>query len=466
MTDLLPNETPLDEPIVITRDEANSQHVDDLIKRQMSLRGEGITTEPQRRWFYQNWLLFMIVGAVAAFLAWAVIEPGFDDYHYTQGPIEAMNLEETLTPPNQTPNEVSEIYGRGNVTVRGQKIWIYPVAEQMQNDRARGHFDASTLQQGQEIGLYTKYYEGGGQSLAIAHFVDAHPKTPAKGKALIPLRDQASTTDTFALLTFSIVAGFIGLGIGAADGIVCRVWRRALIGGLVGLLIGLVGALFTSVIARVVYTLLSNFAASQRSSDSSTAQALGFLLQMIARMFAWTLAGMAMGLGQGVALRSKRLLAYGFLGGVIGGLLGGLLFDPLDLVILGQDRVGAEISRLVGFVVIGAAVGAMIGVVELLTRDAWLRMTEGPLAGKEFLIFRDTMNIGASPKSEIYLFNDPGVAATHAQLRVIGDETEITARDRVHPLVVNQNAVKNARLRHGDRITIGSTSFVFEQRQR
>lgn len=466
MTDLLPSETPLDEPIVITKDEANSRHVDDLIKRQMSLRGEGVTTDPQRRWYYQNWLLFMVVGAISAFLAWAVIEPNFDDYQYTQGAIESMNLDEALSPPTQNPNEPSEIFGKGHITVRGQKVWLYPVAQQLQNDRARGLFDPSTLKPGQDIGLYTKYYSGGGESLAIAHFVDPNPKTPASGKAVTPLSDQASTTDTFALLTFSIVAGFIGLGIGAADGIVCRLWRRALIGGLVGLLIGLVGALFTSVIARVVYSMLSNVASMQRSSDSSTAQALGFLLQMVARMFAWTLAGMAMGLGQGIALRSKRLLAYGFLGGIIGGLLGGLLFDPLDLVILGQDRVGAEISRLVGFVVIGAAVGAMIGIVELLTRDAWLRMTEGPLAGKEFLIFRDTMNIGASPRSEIYLFNDPGVAATHATLRVIGDETEITARDRVHPLIVNQNAIKNARLRHGDRITIGSTSFVFEQRQR
>jgi len=173
-----------------------------------------------------------------------------------------------------------------------------------------------------------------------------------------------------------------------------------------------------------------------------------------------------MGLGQGIALRSKRLLAYGFLGGVIGGLLGGLLFDPLDLVILSGKGVGADWSRFLGFLVIGAAVGAMIGLVELLSRDAWLRMVEGPLAGKEFLIFRDVMNIGASPRSEIYLFNDSQVAPTHATLRMIGDETEITARDRVHPLIVNGNSVKNARLRHGDSIVIGATSFLFEQRQR
>jgi pSer/pThr/pTyr-binding forkhead associated (FHA) protein len=81
-------------------------------------------------------------------------------------------------------------------------------------------------------------------------------------------------------------------------------------------------------------------------------------------------------------------------------------------------------------------------------------------------MFRDVMNIGASPKSEIYLFNDPKVAQTHATIRMVGDECEITARDRVHPLLVNGSTVRTSRLRHGDRIHIGDTSFLFEQRQR
>lgn len=465
MTNFPSNEAPGDEPLVITKDEANSRHVDDLLKRQMSLRGEGITVEPVRRWYYQNWLLFMVVGAICAGLAWLLIEPFFEDFLYVQGRIEQLSLDEGLA-PQRSSNELEpvEIAGNGFVTIRGQKIWLFPIVQEMQNGRARSMFDPSTLRVGQEIGLHTKYY-GGSEEVAIAHYIDPRPKA-ATPKSQTALRDQSSASDIAGLLIFSAVAGLIGLGIGATDGVVCRVPRRAIIGGLIGLLVGAVGGLFTGVVANVIYVPLNNIANDQMSSDSSTSRAVGFLLQMIARMFAWTLAGMAMGLGQGIALRSKRLLAYGFLGGIIGGLLGGLLFDPLDLVILGSDRVGADVSRAIGFIVIGAAVGAMIGIVELLTRDAWLRMTEGPLAGKEFLIFRDTMNIGASPKSEIYLFNDPGVAPTHATLRMIGDETEITARDRVHPLVVNQNPVRNARLRHGDRITIGSTSFVFEQRQR
>lgn len=463
--------TPVDGPddlIVITRDEANSAHVDDLLKRQMSLRGEsGVTAEPAKRWYYRNWLLFMIVGALAGLAAALLIARSFDDYLYTQGPIEAMNEEQPLGAREAgfATNEDNAL-GLGWVRVRGQQIWLSPSAREVQNGRAKGFIDREKLRVGQEAGVYTKYYSSLRGNLAIAHYLAPNPVKPAPARALEPLADQSSRNTTASFLVFSIVAGMIGLAIGAADGVVCRLPRRALLGGLVGLLVGFVGGLLSGVIANVIYIPLSHLAQEQMSTSSEAAHAFGFLLQMIARMFAWTLAGMAMGLGQGIALRSRRLLGYGFLGGLIGGLLGGLLFDPLDMVIIGDSSIGAGWSRMVGFVVIGAAVGAMIGLVELLSRDAWLRMTEGPLAGKEFLIFRDVMNIGASPRSEIYLFNDSRVAPTHASLRTLGDEIEITASDRVHPLLVNNNAIRTARLRHGDRITIGATSFVFEQRQR
>jgi hypothetical protein len=180
---------------------------------------------------------------------------------------------------------------------------------------------------------------------------------------------------------------------------------------------------------------------------------------------AWCLAGMAMGLGQGIALRSSRLLLYGFIGGVVGGLLGGLFFDPIDLILLGSDKPSAHWSRFIGFGLIGLSVGAMIGIVELLARDAWLRMTRGPLTGKEFLLFKDVMAIGASPRSDIYLFNDSLVAPDHAILRAVGDECEIEARAQSHPIQLNNRSVTRARLRHGDTVTIGQTMFVFQRRK-
>lgn len=457
-----------EEPIVITRDEATSRHVDDLLQRQMALRGETIfASAPEKKWFYKNWLLFSIVGTIAAIGAWSILEPPFQDAFYLQGKIESMNLEETLTPnaAEAAPVE-SQVYGQGWITIRGQHVWLAPGLRKTKGNRIEGFFDPNELTVGREVGVFTQYFEGARNEVAIAGFLDPSPPTPATGKAIQPLREQSRSHETAALLMFATVAALIGLGIGATDGIVCRMPQRAIVGGLVGALVGFVGGLVSGVLAGVIYTPLTNAAQSQMAAASATSRSVGFFLQMVARMFAWTFAGAAMGLGQGIALRSGRLVSYGFLGGVIGGMLGGLLFDPLDMVVLGADRVGAEWARLIGFAVIGASVGAMIGVVELLTRDAWLRMIEGPLAGKEFLMFRDVMNIGASPKSEIYLFNDPKVAQTHATIRIVGDECEITARDRVHPLLINGSAVRTSRLRHGDRIHIGDTSFLFEQRQR
>src|SRR5205814_7325045 len=235
--------------------------------------------------------------------------------------------------------------------------------------------------------------------------------------------------------------------------------------GFVGLLVGVVGGFVTSIAANIVYTPL-NFLAMKQADDSSSAlNTLGFMIQMFGRSFAWALAGLAMGLGQGIALRSKRLLLYGLLGGVMGGLLGGLLFDPIDLILLGPDKPSAHWSRLIGFAVIGATVGAMIGVVELLARDAWLRMTQGPLTGKEFLLFKDVMNIGSSPRADLYLFNDPLVAEQHAIIRAVGDECEIEARQCTHTVLLNNRPVQRSRLRHGDSVTVGRTVFVFQRRK-
>lgn len=457
-----------DEPIVITREEASSRHVDDLLRRQMAMRGETVfAAEAQRRWYYQNWILFAVVGLVAAIAAWALLEPSFEDYFHIQGPIESMNLDEVLPQGDRTQSSDDEtaLYGHGWITIRGQKIWFAPGIRETRGGHLQGFYDPAGLTVGKEVGVHTKFYEGGGTEIGIAQFIDPNPAQAASGKLLSPLREQNRSHETAAMLMFATVAALIGLGIGAADGIVCRLPQRALLGGLVGAVVGFIGGLVSGVVAGVLYAPLSHAAQHQLASSSESIRSVGFLLQMVARMMAWTLAGAAMGLGQGIALRSGKLLSYGFLGGIIGGMLGGLLFDPLD-VVLGAGRIGADSSRLIGFVVIGVAVGTMIGVVELLTRDAWLRMIEGPLAGKEFLMFRDVMNVGASPKSDIYLFNDAKVAQTHATIRMVGDECEINARDRVNPLLVNGQSVRTSRLRNGDRIQIGDTSFLFEQRQR
>lgn len=452
-----------DQPKVIklSRDELMSAHVDGLLQRQMNMMGDRKIIERKSRWFYKNWFVFMVVGGIAALIAWALIEPSFSDAVYIQGPIAGVEF----FMPDSGQNDDSElspdaIIG-GRLKIRGDDFLIYNNLTFRERGKPIDFFSWESLQEGKEIGIYVDD-DVRDNSIPVIFSIDINP-LPASKTAQEPFQQQASRSSTAAILLFPIVACMIGLFIGAIDGLICRNLKRALVGGGSGLIIGFIGGFFSNILAGAVYQPLHLLA--MKSISNQGLSMLGFFLQMIGRGLAWSLAGMAMGLGYGLSLRSKRLILYGFIGGIIGGLLGGLFFDPIDFYIIGDSMVGGNWSRMIGLLIIGLSVGLMIGLVELFSRDAWLRMVEGPLVGKEFLIFKDLIRIGSSPKNEIYIFKDPGVKEVHAQIRMSGDEYEIESKETLSPVLVNNRSIKSTRLHTGDRISIGNTSFIFEKRK-
>jgi hypothetical protein len=451
-----------DGPIRITKEEATSSHVDDLLKRQMSLRGDpGVTRDRGRVWYYQTWLVFMVVGMIGAIIAWAIIEPYFSDMIYYQGTVTSVRTDVDQESNVSKRNVVTEAV----LTVRGETIYVLATTREVMNDGSMRHLDLGSIQNGETVGVYLRLVRNNqGENVAVASFLEQSP-TKVSDSSVMTLAQLESRDRVSSMLLFPLVAGLIGLFIGAVDGIICRLPRRAFLCGGVGLLVGLLGGFVCHLAAEVAYMPLTSLALKQSEDTSSGLSTLGFVIQVFGRTLAWGMVGVAMGLGQGIALRSKRLLIYGLLGGVVGGLLGGMLFDPIDMIVLGPDKVSAHWSRLIGLAVIGASVGAMIGIVELLARDTWLRMTQGPLTGKEFILFKDVMNIGASPRSDIYLFNDPQVADDHAVIRSVGDECEIEARQTTHPVLLNNASTRRARLRHGDTVAIGRTIFTFQRRR-
>ena len=193
----------------------------------------------------------------------------------------------------------------------------------------------------------------------------------------------------------------------------------------------------------------------------------GFLLLVIARSLAWTVAGMTVGLGPGIALKAKKVTYNGFLGGMIGGAIGGLLFDPINYLFSGGTfETGAEISRAFGFAVIGLSAGFMIGLVEMLTKDAWLLMTAGPLKGKQFIVYKNPTMIGSSPKNEIYLFKDPAIQPVHAAIHILRDGYEIENLNSLSDTYINGRAIKRQRLISGDTIQIGETKFIYTEKEK
>ena len=464
------NEThPVHEPIRITREEAMSSKVDDFLSRQKSLTGDpGISRDPKQKvWYLQNWLLFGLAGALAAFAVWAALEPYYDDYLYIQGRIQNMDLEAPI------PEEIKigmlsfepGVAGQGWIRVNDERIWL-PLFVMEYKDGETLFPDPEQLQIGHEVGVYVEYTPlSGAEGFALAHYLVLSPASPPPNKAKLSLAKLYKRDDLIGFLLFPFVAGAIGLLIGAVEGLLCRLLRRAVIAGLIGMLVGTMGGFLLYLPTNLIYNVFTTWA-SEQAQEAGIFTTFALFVQMCGRALSWSLMGMAMGLGQGIALKSNRLLLYGFLGGVIGGLLGGLLFDPIQFFIQGSDAPSAHWSRMVGFTVIGLSVGVLIGVVQLLARDVWLRMTHGPLAGKEFLFFKDVMTVGASQQCEIYLFNDPHVLPRHATLRTIGEECEIESLSRDKPVLLNDRSIRRSRLRHGDRITIGRTSFVFQMKQR
>jgi hypothetical protein len=272
--------------------------------------------------------------------------------------------------------------------------------------------------------------------------------------------------DLVGLLMFPTVAAGIGLFLGAAEGIICRNPLRAVRCGAVGLGIGFVGGIVTIIPAGILFTIMTAIAFSlwENPVEGEMPTGLALLVLMMGRGAAWAVTGIPAGIGQGIALREKKVVINGLVGGVLGGLIGGLLFDPISLVLIADDGQ-ATYSRAVGFATIGLFVGLFVGLVEGWTKTAWLLMRKGPLAGKQFIMFKDTTVLGSSPKADIYLFKDDAIEPRHALITNRGGRFEIEDCNTPDGTYVNGIPVTRTILRDGDKIVLGKTVLEFSVKE-
>ncbi|QEH34193.1 Oxoglutarate dehydrogenase inhibitor [Aquisphaera giovannonii] len=269
------------------------------------------------------------------------------------------------------------------------------------------------------------------------------------------------------LLLFPVVLGSIGLFLGAAEGIMCRNLQRAAISAAVGLGVGFAGGLVALIVASIMFIvvrvmIVNMFPKDVHEDGMPTGMAL--LMLMMGRASAWAVAAIPAGIGQGIALRERKVALNGLLGGVLGGLLGGIVFDPISVAFTGADGE-AWLSRGIGFTIIGLMVGFFVGIVEQWTKTAWLLMKAGPLAGKQFVIFRNPMVLGSSPKADVYLFKDEAIEPRHALIHDRGGRFEIEDMDSADGTYVNGIPVKKQILKAGDQIVLGKTVLEFALRE-
>ena len=265
-------------------------------------------------------------------------------------------------------------------------------------------------------------------------------------------------------ILFGTVAAFCGLFLGAAEGVMCRNFQRATISGLVGFAVGYLGLLVVIIPVEIIFGLALTLMGALSEAGNGERPYFPLLILVMGRALAWGLISIPAGIGQGIAVKEKKVILNGLLGSVIGGFIGGLAFDPISFVLMTDDGQ-ATYSRGAGFAVIGLVVGLMIGLVEGWTKNAWLLMRKGPLAGKQFIMFKDTTILGSSPKAEIYLFKDDAIEPKHAVIYNRGGRFEIEDCGTPDGTYVNGVAIKRTYLKPGDQIVLGKTVLEFALRE-
>jgi hypothetical protein len=255
------------------------------------------------------------------------------------------------------------------------------------------------------------------------------------------------------------VAVFLGLldalwnlSIKQVFAILSRVLVVALVGGLGGLFGGIVGS-------ALYRNTLSDF----------------FLV------FGWTLTGLLIGASLGIfdliaavvanqdIRGSVKKIINGVIGGGMGGILGGILSVFLGRtwmgLFAGKDSKDLWSPSSWGFVALGACIGLLIALAQIILKEAWLKVEQGFRKGREMILNKGEITIGRAESCDLGLFGDNQIEKVHARIQHRGTEhILVDAGSPAGTYVNDQRVIGSRALRSGDVIRLGRCVLRFGER--
>jgi len=442
---------------VIRREELYSTAIDASLEQMRSLRErEIIEPEPVsrlRRLLMSSLFYLPVAGLLGAWVAWALLEPGFHDLSIIGGEVVLVNTD---------PFDL-EIKNAVVLTVGAKEVIVIPGQTRFEPG-AEGEPPFENLAAVGAGAVLEAAGEQVGENRMCAYVL--RPATRERAEAT-GQEIQPEVTAAIVLF-FPLTALAIALFLLAAEGISTRNWVRMLerlfLGGLLTVVF-----VFLAMIPAGLLVSLGEFVLETIPGlyNVHSIPAVQFILFTACRSAAWACMGAAVGLGMNLTRSSRTQLRNAVIGGALGGALGGAFFDPVDRFLGGESFFsGAEASRLVGMSAVGLGIGVFVALVDRLAREAWVRVKTGPLAGKSFVLYRTPTLIGSAPTSDIYLFKDPDLDPTHAAIHRVGNQYEIEDMGSRKGMVVSGRRLRRHRLTTGDQIELGGTVLEFEERAR
>lgn len=157
-------------------------------------------------------------------------------------------------------------------------------------------------------------------------------------------------------------------------------------------------------------------------------------------------------------------------GGTMGGILGGLIALGLKILVRqlfkNTNTEALWTPTALGFIALGACIGLLVGLAQILLKEAWIRVEAGYRPGREMILMKEKTSIGRAEGSDIAFFGDNAVEKNHAQ--IVLDSGRYYLEDLQTPGGTYVNDVKvegRAPLTAGDLIRVGAKSaFRFNER--
>src|SRR5579863_9649620 len=259
-------------------------------------------------------------------------------------------------------------------------------------------------------------------------------------------------------VTAALAAGLIGGLITAVEGSELRVTPQTQQRFIRAFLLCAGLSLVATYLANSVFNTIL-IAGGAKFSASGEMIAGSIIVLVFARVIGWTIDGMLIGLGVGLSTGAGQNILKGLLGGLAGGAVGGIFFD-----LIGWFTAGGMAARFFGESVIGLAIGLFIGLVQELTKAAWVTVEQGRLRGRQYRIEGVRASIGRAEENPVGLFGDPMVQQRHAVIERRGADYVIKNLAVQEGTFVNGSRIETVDLHDGDRINIGGYEMMFHLR--
>ena len=258
--------------------------------------------------------------------------------------------------------------------------------------------------------------------------------------------------------------------------VVTAALRGGLLGMFVAAVIGLLDAILNAVgFQRLVRVVLC---AGLGFLGGAVGGVVGQLLNTYLSFpifIGWILAGVLIGAsigafdlmraissGEDVMQAIKKML-NGIYGGFLGGFLGGL---PYTFLAGNEDFPRSSLAA--SLVLLGMCIGLMVGLAQVILKEAWIKVEEGFRSGRELMLSKKETTIGRAESCDLGLFGDNAIQKLHARILMKNNRYLLAHAADEGETWVNDEEVgsKPVQLRSGDRIRLGKCVLRFGERQK